>query len=213
MGILNDEVKKQMGAILSQLQSNVGIVFFGQEIECPTCRDTHLFLEELKSLSPKLGLQSYGLVKDAARAAELNVARVPAILLLDKDGRDTRIKFYGFPGGYEINSFLAAIMEVSGRKEPLPAPIMSRIAAISKDVHIQVFVTLSCPYCPNAVMTAHRLALENPRIRADMVESSTFTPLAIKYDVSSVPKTVINETKELIGAQPIEQLLDAIETL
>jgi len=46
-----------------------------------------------------------------------------------------------------------------------------------------------------------------------MVESSTFQQLAIKYNVSSVPKIVINETHEFVGAQPVSAFLDQIEKL
>lgn len=61
--------------------------------------------------------------------------------------------------------------------------------------------------------TAHRLALENSHIRADMVESSTFVPLAVKHEVQSVPKTVINDVHSVVGAQPMEVLLDVIEKI
>lgn len=60
---------------------------------------------------------------------------------------------------------------------------------------------------------AHRLALENKKIRADMVESSTFVPLSVKHNVQSVPVTVINEKHKLVGAHPLEAILDAIEKL
>jgi alkyl hydroperoxide reductase subunit AhpF len=90
---------------------------------------------------------------------------VPAVVMLDQDGNDTNIRFFGIPGGYEINSFLGALLEVSGERQELPADILKRIQKIDKDIHIQVFVTLSCPHCPGAVITAHRLALENPESR------------------------------------------------
>jgi len=63
------------------------------------------------------------------------------------------------------------------------------------------------------VSTAHRLALENKNIRADMVESSTFVPQAVKYGVQSVPLTVINENQKLVGANPLEKILEVIEKL
>jgi glutaredoxin-like protein len=135
------------------------------------------------------------------------------MLLTDDAGTDTGIRFFGVPGGYEINSFLTAINEVSGSGEALPGDMIERIKKIEKDVRIEVFITLSCPYCPQAVATAHRIALENPRIKADMVESSTFQHLAIKYNVSSVPKIVINETHEFIGAHPVNVFLEEIEKL
>lgn len=59
--------------------------------------------------------------------------------------------------------------------------------------------------------TAHRIALENENIRADMVESTQFVQEAVKYNVSSVPKVVINDTIEFVGAYPIEQFLGYIE--
>lgn len=46
-----------------------------------------------------------------------------------------------------------------------------------------------------------------------MVESSTFNHLAIKYNVSGVPKIVINEKHDLMGAQPMAEFLKVIENL
>jgi protein-disulfide isomerase len=43
-----------------------------------------------------------------------------------------------------------------------------------------------------------------------MIESSAFQDLAAKFNVSSVPKIVINNTIELIGAEPIEKFLEEI---
>ena len=47
-------------------------------------------------------------------------------------------------------------------------------------------------------------------IRADMVESSEFPQLAVKYSVMAVPKTVVNERVSLEGALPESELLDAL---
>ena len=40
-----------------------------------------------------------------------------------------------------------------------------------------------------------------------------FVPMSIKYNVSGVPKIVINETHELLGDQPVTAFLDLIEKL
>ena len=47
---------------------------------------------------------------------------------------------------------------------------------------------------------AHKLSQANRNVTADVVEVTEFPELAQKYDISSVPKTVINETVEIIGA-------------
>ena len=39
-------------------------------------------------------------------------------------------------------------------------------------------------------------------MRADVVEASEFPELAERYAVYAVPKIVINETTEFVGAQP-----------
>ncbi len=46
------------------------------------------------------------------------------------------------------------------------------------------------------------LAIESPKVRADIVEVSEFPGLATQYNVYAVPKVVINESTEFVGAQP-----------
>lgn len=46
------------------------------------------------------------------------------------------------------------------------------------------------------------MAVENANITADTVECTEFPELAEKYEVSGVPKIVVNETVEFLGAQP-----------
>lgn len=213
MALFNDAARQQLTEMLKTLKEPVQILFFTQQFECNTCRNTHEFLEELTALSDKLSLVVKDFVKDSALAKQYGVDKIPAILILPQDQRDTGLKFYGVPGGYEINSFIKALQEVSGSPEKLPDDVLQRIRAIDKEVHIQVFITLACPYCPRAVVTAHRLALENPKVKADMVDAATFPHLANRYHVSSVPKIIINETREFVGAQPIETFLDTIEKL
>ena len=210
MSLFDENKKKEIGDIL-KLENNVNIVYFTQEFECNTCKDTKILLEEIAALSDKINLNIYDFQKDGKKAKEYGIDKIPAIAILDSKNSDPGIRFYGIPGGYEINSFIKSLLEVSGKREEMPENIKKRIIAIKKDIHIQVFVTLLCPYCPSAVMTAHRLALDSDKIKADMLESSTFTHLAIKYSVTGVPKIIINETHELVGAQPIDKFLDVIE--
>jgi glutaredoxin-like protein len=213
MAMFTDNDKKQLRDILSKIKDEVELVMFAQELECETCAETRRFAESFTELSDKLKLTVYNFVNDKEKAEELGVDKIPALVILDKEGTDIGIRFYGIPAGYEINSLTHAIIEVSGEREELPAELMERIKKIDKEVHIQVFIGLTCPYCPTAVVIAHRLALENEKIRADMIEASTFPHLLVKYNVMGVPKVVINETAELVGAQPIEAFLEAIEKL
>lgn len=78
---------------------------------------------------------------------------------------------------------------------------------------MQVFVTPTCPYCPKAVRLAHKAAIENDNITADMVEATEFPHLSMRYDVRGVPRTVVGENFPIEGAVPemefVEKLVEA----
>ena len=58
------------------------------------------------------------------------------------------------------------------------------------------------------------MAFANEHITAVAVEATEFPDLARKYEVSGVPKTVVNDAVEILGALPqdafIEQALTAV---
>ena len=60
------------------------------------------------------------------------------------------------------------------------------VAAIRERVHLQVFVTLTCPYCPKMAHLAHRFAYANDRIRADVIEGAEFPGLVARYGVEGL---------------------------
>jgi predicted DsbA family dithiol-disulfide isomerase len=49
---------------------------------------------------------------------------------------------------------------------------------------------------------AHKLAIASEKITADVIEVGEFPEVAQRYRVSGVPKIVINDTVEFVGAQP-----------
>ena len=62
---------------------------------------------------------------------------------------------------------------------------------------------------------AHQLAIENEHITADVVEVSEFIDMAQLYRVQGVPKTVVNDRIEIMGAVPeprfVQEVLKALE--
>lgn len=62
---------------------------------------------------------------------------------------------------------------------------------------------------------AHKLAIENEHVTADVVEVGEFIDLAQQYRVRGVPKTVVNDRVEFVGAMPearfVQQVLQAVE--
>ena len=81
---------------------------------------------------------------------------------------------------------------------------------LDEPLHLQVFVTPTCPYCPQAVALSYEMAYTNPQVRADGIELSEFPQLTVKYQVAGVPRTVINEDTFLEGAAAPDMLLEKI---
>ena len=56
------------------------------------------------------------------------------------------------------------------------------------------------------------MAMESPLIQAEMIEANEFYDLAVRYNVSGVPQTTINDGKGVIlGAVPEANLLQEIK--
>jgi len=205
MAILSEKVRQEVEHTLNDLQEDLKLIVFTQESECPTCEDTRLLMEELASLSRKIRLEVVDFVKDKNKAEQYKVDKVPATVVEGKE--DYGIRFYGVPGGYEFLSLINTMKMVSSKSSTLSPETKEQLKRLVKPVHIQVFVTLMCPYCPEVVHLAHEMALESPLITSDMIEAAEFPHLNQKYNVFVVPKVVINETIEFVGAVPEEEFL------
>lgn len=54
------------------------------------------------------------------------------------------------------------------------------------------------------------MAAANPLITADAVEATEFMDLSRKYRVTGVPKTIVNETIEVMGGLPEQDFVRAV---
>jgi glutaredoxin-like protein len=192
----------------------VKLVMFTQEHECQYCAETRQITEEIAALSDKIEVEVFDFVGDKTTAELYNVDKIPAIAIVrnvDGQEQDYGIRFYGIPSGYEFTSVIEDIIDVSQGESGLQANTKEVIADLSEPVHLQVFVTPTCPYCPQAVRLAHKLAMESELITADMVEAIEFPHLSNKYHVHGVPRTVINETIHQEGAVPEPMLLAKLQ--
>jgi glutaredoxin-like protein len=208
MPLLNEEVKEQVRQQLADLAGPVRMMMFTQDFECQYCAETRQLVEEVGELSEQVAVEVYDFVEDKDRADELGVDKIPAVAVIGEE--DYGIRFYGIPSGYEFTSLLEAIQTAAAGKPDLSEDTLGALSELSEPVHIQVFVTPTCPYCPQAVVLGHNMAVASPMVRADMVEAQEFPHLANKYQVMGVPRTVINESTHVEGAAPEPMVLDKL---
>ena len=212
--LLNNEIKTQVSEVFSQMQEPVQVIFFGKDEECDYCDDTQLLLEEVTGLSDKIDLDIYNLEKDNAIAKQYKMDRAPGFVIAGKDGDqllDYGIRYAGIPSGHEFSSLINTVLLVSGRDSKLSEDVRDMLKDLDQPVNMLVFVTPTCPYCPQAVVLAHQMALESPMIEAEMIEATEFPDLSMRFNVSGVPQTTINEgAGTVVGAVPEGNLVAEI---
>ncbi|MBZ0264767.1 thioredoxin family protein [bacterium] len=213
MPLLQDKDREAIIERLRVMTGEVKFIFFTQEMECQMCADTHLLLEEVSNLSDKLSMEVFDFVIDKEKAEKYNIDKVPALAMTDGSEKDYGIHYYGIPSGYEFVSLLEDILMLSSGDSGLAQDVKEAVKQLSGNVHMQVFVTPTCPYCPGAVRIAHQFAMESDHITADMVEAQEFPHLAVKYNVRGVPRTVINEDHGLEGMLPVDQVLSELQRI
>jgi glutaredoxin-like protein len=220
---MDDGMKNQVREMFDFLVNDVTAHLFTADHQCLYCNDTKALIEQVAELSDKIKvIEHKGPSKkpgDSPSTASLEAADefgvrfTPAILLhgLEK----YKVRFYGIPAGHEFGALIGTIVDVSSGSPSLSVDIAEDMQSIEKPIHIQVFTTPQCVYCPTMVRLAHGASILNPLIQSDMIESLEFQELAAKYEVFGVPKTIFNETVVLDGMSPpelfVEKLFEAIE--
>lgn len=214
--LLSDEIVAQVKEAFTNLDEPVNVLFFGRKEGCEYCEDTLQLVREVTELSDKLSLKVYDLDQDAEVAQKYHVDKAPALVLAGEDQGeviDYGIRYAGIPSGHEFTSLINDLILVSGRDSGLSQETRAFLAKLQSPVHLQVFVTPTCPYCPRAVVLAHQMALESPMVEAEMVEAIEFPELADRFGVSGVPQTTINHGDgTVVGAVPEAYLVGEIRT-
>ncbi|MCL4407579.1 MAG: thioredoxin family protein [Thermotogae bacterium] len=218
--LLSEEDRKYLVDLFEkELKGEVKILFFGskKKEECEYCDLTEQILQELAETSNKITVEGHDFDDEETLAKKYNVEMVPAILMLDSNDKDMRIRYYGIPSGYEFSSLIEDVVATSknGTVELSPDTI-KKLEDIKEPLKLQVFVTPTCPYCPKAVLMAHKLAMQSPKITGEMIEANEFPDLSMQYNVSSVPHIIINEGEgEFVGALPedafVEQVMNVLK--
>ncbi|MFX0114174.1 MAG: thioredoxin family protein [Candidatus Hodarchaeota archaeon] len=197
---IDEETLQQVQERFAGLQKPVTLKFFRTgEGHCLFCNETAELVKIVADQSDKVSVEECICeTHEDPRAKKYGIDKQPAIVIYTEDLKDHRVRYFGIPSGFEFGSLIEAIAEAGTRVE-MDNEIVRKLQAIDKPVHMQVFVTPTCPYCPGAVRTAHRFAMINNKITGDMVEAMEFQELSQKYRVMGVPKTVI----QVEGRKPV----------
>jgi alkyl hydroperoxide reductase subunit AhpF len=120
------------------LGNAVQLLYYTPDVPSSATAAERALLEAVAAASDRIHLAVLADQWDAAREAEVGIARTPAIAV--KGARDHGIRYYGTPDGYELETFLAVIRAVSEDRSGLSAASCAAIRSLADPLHLDVLV-------------------------------------------------------------------------
>lgn len=121
-------------------------------------------------------------------------------------------RFAGLPMGHEFTSLILALLQIGGYPPKVDDAILQQIKALDGDFDFEIYVSLTCHNCPDVVQALNLMAVQNPRIRATMIEGSLFQDEVKERDIMAVPTVFLNGTMFGNGRMSLEEILAKIDT-
>lgn len=193
----------------AELRDPVDLWVFTQALNCPTCPTALQIAQELGALTDKVRVIEKNPLIDVDDARGLDTSMVPAFVLRT-DQSDGRIRYYGLPSGYEFAVLVETLVSLSRQESFLEPELVERLQALTAPMTLRVFVTPTCPYCPQMAFLAYQIAMLRPNVTAEVIEASEFPEVSTRYQVRAVPRTVVNDRHAVEGAVPPEMFIEGL---
>lgn len=159
-------------------------------------------MTELSDLSDKLALET----TDEGE-------HLPFVEFIKEDGTPANMAFHGVPGGHEFTSFVLGMYNAAGPGQPIDDADRNAILNISKEVKMQVLVSLSCTMCPDLVVAAQRIASLSDKVTTHVYDVGLYPDMRTEFNVMSVPCLVVNGKHETFGKKKMPELLEYLKGL
>jgi thioredoxin reductase (NADPH) len=196
-GFFSADVKEQLDGVFQKMESP--IVLRLELDDRPVSLELKAFVNELAGLTDRISVEYLENFPEGS---------APCARIFRSNGIDTGAAFHGVPGGHEFNSFILGLYNAAGPGQTLDSQTLEKIRAIDKPLNMKILVSLTCTMCPDLVLAAQRLAMENPLIRAEVYDLNHFPELRDRYKVMSVPCLLLNDETISFGKKNITQLLE-----
>ncbi|OGW30397.1 MAG: hypothetical protein A2X54_01075 [Nitrospirae bacterium GWF2_44_13] len=163
-------------------------------------------IEAMAEASSKIKIKLYKLGDENSKNKDVH--RSPTILIApDKYS----IRYTGAPLGEEGRSLIQSIIMASTGQTLVSPDTKKRMQRLKEKRHVRVFVSPTCPYCPQQALYAVSAAIElKGLVSAEVIEIYENRDLAEKYSAMSVPRTFVGETLVSPGLQSEEYFAESL---
>lgn len=195
--MLDPKILSQVREVLGGLSTSFTFVVERDAADEKSAENSR-FVEEVASCSPKLDV----VYRDGA-GFRFSILR---------DGQETGISFRGIPSGHEFTSLLLVLLNGDGKGRNLPDDaITARIRALSGDIHLTTYVSLTCTNCPDVVQALNIMALLNPSITHETVDGAVCRDEVERHNIQAVPSVYMGGELLHVGRGTLGGLLEEIE--
>lgn len=207
---MTQDFREELATLLKQIPREIPVYLFSQKGEREIFgQAAEQVVEAFRKLTPKIRLQKYDLHHKLAK--KYNVDRAPTLLLCPDQ---YNVRLLGAPVGEEGRTFFEALLLMGFGKSGLSDQSLRVLKKIDSPRKIKLFVSPTCPYCPQQAVNALKAAVERPDlISLEIIDIQCNPDLAQKYRAESVPQTYANEVLIAQGAQPEELFLSSLEKM
>jgi thioredoxin reductase (NADPH) len=204
------QAQQEVAKILGKIKSEIPIFLFTQvgqnDVFCDAARRAIGFFRQL---TDKIVLREFNL--DHEFAQKWQVKHSPTLIF---DPEHYNIRWLGAPLGEEGRIFLEALMLIGFQVSNLNEQSLQVIKRIDQPRDIKVFVSATCPYCPQQALNALKAAVEKPElISLAIIDTQANPDLAAQYAAQSVPQTYANDVLIAQGAQPEELFMLSLDKM
>lgn len=208
--MISSELTSRLRALLDRLPHSVTIHLFTKKGRNDDLNDiARSVISAFSGLSNKVRLEEHGL--DHPLAKEWSIKRSPTILF---EPEIYHIRWLGAPAGQETQAFLQAILLIGSRHGGLSDQSLKVMKDIDSVRDVKVFVSITCPYCPQQVVNGIRAAVEKPDlVSLEIIDTMANQDLAVQYRVQGVPQTFANGKLIASGAQPEELFVLSLQKM
>ena len=205
-----EDFMRQLGQTFEKLPFDIPIYMFMRQGEDNVFTQTNRqIVRAFRELSSKVTFREHYLDHELAR--KWNVDRSPSLLIAPER---VNIRWLGAPLGEEGRIFLETLIFVGMGKSNLNEQTVKVLEKIDSPRNIKVFVSATCPYCPQQAVNAIRAAVEMPDlISVEIVDIQCEPELANQYSAHSVPQTFANDVLIGQGAQTEEVFALSLQKL
>ncbi len=205
-----EQLQAQLKSIFKNLAHEVPLLLFTQpgknDVFTTACR---FLVRAVREVTSKVTLREYDLHHPMAK--QMNVNRAPT-LVFDPDRY--KIRWLGAPLGEEARTFVEAVLMMGNRASGLSQESLKILKKMTSPREVKVFVSPSCPYCPQQAVNALKAAVERPDLMSlELIDIQANADLAEQYAAQSVPQTYANEILIAQGAQPEELFLLSLDRM